>query len=197
MNINSANWFNPNWFNTKTVTMPNGVQGQIAVPKAENWEDIRKAMAEHKASEDVALQNYRAEPQRSETVKLTDEQKAALSEKYDPTDMTREDYTSFVDDLYDYGILQGDDRDWLQAGNSEVVYVDVGAPAHQQIDLTNPAYAHWNFRMDFASSGGNVLEWAKFMSGFESFSQVTMDFEPTRSAFLFGKIEDILRQLAE
>lgn len=189
MKVDSTNWYNPDWFNTKAVDLPDGSKGTLAVPKSECWKDIRAAIAEFNAEK--ASQSSR----NAKAVELTDAQISHLSAKYDPSNMSRSEYEDFIAELCDYGILEAEDRKWVQADGVEHIYIDMGAPAHRQVDMNGPESAYAGFTEAFSSNDGNVRDWVKYMSGFLFYNQYTMDFEPTKSAVLFGKIDDVLSRI--
>jgi len=127
MSVNSVGGFNADWFTYKPVDPTGKVQGQYAVIKPEHQDDVANFYSTMREEHLQSTRELQAEVKANGSVKLTDEQKAALSEKYDPTDMSREDYVSFVDDLYEYGILEGNDRDAVQARADALVMVLPGA----------------------------------------------------------------------
>lgn len=190
MNVNAAGGWNSSWFTYKPVDPTGKVQGQYAILKPEHREDAKNLIAAQREQFLQETRELQAEVKANGSVKLTDEQKAALSEKYDPSDMSREDYVSFVDDLYEYGILEGDDRDWVQARADGLTLVAPGAT-----HITQGTSSTMPIMSRFEDCGGNVLNWAKYMSSFEYFDELAMDFAPTKSALLFGKIEDVLSQI--
>jgi len=189
MSVNSVGGFNADWFTYKPVDPTGKVQGQYAILKPEHKEDVASFYSAMREEHLQSTRELQTEIKVNGSVKLTDEQKAALSEKYDPTDMSREDYVSFVDDLYEYGILEGDDRNWVQGREDGLVMVLPGATHTFQVSSASYQSAH------FEDCGGNVLNWAKYMASFEYYDELLMGFAPTKSALLFGKIEDVLRQI--
>ncbi len=190
MSVNSAGGFNADWFTYKSIDPTGKVQGQYAILKPEHKVDVASFYSAMREEQLQSTRELQAEVKANGSVKLTDEQKAMLSEKYDPTDMSREDYVSFVDDLYEYGILEGDDRNWVQGHSDGRVYVLPGATGHAEISNPDMPYMP-----HFADCGGDVLSWAKYMASFEYFDELLLDLVPTKSALLFGKIEDVLSRI--
>jgi len=190
MSVNSVGGFNADWFTYKPVDPTGKVQGQYAVIKPEHQDDVANFYSTMREEHLQSTRELQAEVKANGSVKLTDEQKAALSAKYDPTDMSREDYVSFVDDLYEYGILEGDDRDAIQARADGLVMVLPGAT-----HISYGTSSTLPMMMHFDDCGDNVLNWAKYMASFEYYDEVLMDFAPTKSALLFGKIGDVLKQI--
>jgi len=189
MSVNSVGGFSANWFNYKPIDPTGKVQGQYAILKPEHKKDVENFYSAQRERHIQETRELQPEINASGSVKLTDEQKAALSEKYDPNHMSREDYVSFVDNLYEYGILEGNDRDWVQARADGLTLVLPGATHTFQAS----GVPYQSERFD--DYGGDVLSWAKYMASFEYFDELTMDFAPTKSALLFGKIEDVLSQI--
>ncbi|MBQ4347756.1 MAG: hypothetical protein IJC39_04850 [Firmicutes bacterium] len=189
MSINSVGGFNANWFTYKPIDPSGKVRGNYAIIKPEHRKDVENFYASQREEFLQETRELQATVNANGSVKLTDDQKAALSEKYDPADMSREDYISFVDDLYEYGILNGDDRDHIQARADGLIMVLPGAT--HVIQGTDNPYRSTHFE----DCGGNVLNWAGYMASFEYFDELIMDFAPTKSALLFGKIGDVLKQI--
>ena len=179
--VASTGLLNRSWFDIK---------GPYAVLKPEHKEDMRTAIAAQKQKDTAALEVFRAEEKNREPIELTDVQKMALSEKYDPQNMTKEQYMEFVDKLYEYGIFDGNDRDFVGANELGLVRLDFSQSGAQIAEIPSGGLFE-----QFSSCGGNVLEWARYRATYQSFSELTMTFEPTRSALLFGRIEDVLDQL--
>lgn len=156
--------------------------------KSEELREFRKAAKAKEQEERLAFQTFKAEIQKRGAVRLTDEQLEHLTSSYDPKNMTRAEYQAFVDNLCEYGILSEGDKDYLSYG--ELV------PAHflsTVMCTTTPYYAPYTD--SFSSSGGNVLEWSKYLSTFESFNPDTKSYEKTRSAILFKRIQDVFDKM--
>lgn len=127
MIMNTTGGFSPNWFTYKPIDPDSKAQGMYAMLKPEHKEDVYSMIVSQKEQYLEGTRGLQYEVKANGSVKLNDEQKAVLSEKYDPSNMSREDYVNFVDDLYEYGILQGDDRDSVQARGDGLILVSLGA----------------------------------------------------------------------
>ena len=99
--------------------------------------------------------------------------------------MTREDYQAFIDDLIEYGVLDEADKDYISY--SGLVPIDFSEPT-----CTITAAPYQPYVRDFWSSGGNILDWSRYLSTYEYFNSDTNRFEPTRSAVLFDRIQQVL-----
>lgn len=128
-------------------------------------------------------------------VHLTKEQTRQLSEKFDPEDMTCEDYRAFIDQLCDWGVLRREDVQYVsvgpQMGDLDLIPVDFAEP----MGKITPARNYQHFDSSFSSSGGNALAWAQYFASFEDFNPDTGSFERGRSAILFGKLRDVLEMI--
>ena len=99
--------------------------------------------------------------------------------------MPREDYQAFIDDLIEYGVLDEADKDYISY--SGLVPIDFSEPT-----CTITAAPYQPYSTDFWSSGGNILDWSRYLSTYEYFNSDTNRFEPTRSAVLFDRIQQVL-----
>lgn len=128
-------------------------------------------------------------------VHLTKEQISQLSERFDPNDMTYEDYHTFVNQLCDWDVLRWEDAQYVsvgpQMGGLDLIPVDFAEPMGKITPLKN--YQH--FDSCFSSSSGNALEWTRYLASFEDFNPDTGSFERGRSAILFGKLRDVLEMM--
>lgn len=92
---------------------------------------------------------------------LTRQDIQALAEKYDPEDMTQEEYASFIDELVDKGVFTQRDKNFLGYSESVDVTIDgeemAGNPTWVGPVGTEPIRF-------LADAGGNVLKWAQHTS---------------------------------
>ncbi|NCE63417.1 hypothetical protein D1159_02195 [Pseudoflavonifractor sp. 524-17] len=121
------------------------------------------------------------------TQKLTEEQKNALSEKYDPQNMTLEEYRSLLDDLCEYGILEEGDKVFV--GGENLVPLALSGPMVQVSSYSGPVHP------GLGRQGGNVIEWANYEASFRTMNVDTQKYEKTLRAVLFGRIGSVLEQL--
>lgn len=124
-------------------------------------------------------------------VKLTKEQKQELKDRYDPKNMTHEEYQSLIDKLCEFGVLDEDDKNHVSYGNmTPVESLEVKAaisPARE-----NPM----RYTDYFSSSNGNVLDWVKYLAGNTVWDEGTHSWQKTPESILFGKIQDVLESIS-
>ena len=65
------------------------------------------------------------EPETITRKKLTDQEIAELAEKYDPHNMTQDQYDAFLDELVEKGALTRSDTSWLGRGGYQRIDVDL------------------------------------------------------------------------
>lgn len=131
---------------------------------------------------------FRADAEANGTkVELTEAQKRELAEKYDPENMTQEEYEAFVDDLCRCGILKDTDRYYI--GAAWLIPAEYTYSGSSISHTTLPSY------YSLSHANGNVLGWAKYRSTFECMDEATGAYTKTCSAIVFGKVADILTQM--
>ena len=182
----TSGWVDPSWF--KYVDIPGIDPGKMtyAVLKDECRDQFRAAVQAKREEQLLAFQKFKEDARkRGTSVRLTDAQLEHLSASYDPREMTREDYRAFIDDLCEYGVLDEADKDYISY--SGLVPIDFSEPI-----CTGTAAPYQPYDRDFGSSGGNILNWSRYLSTYEYFNPDTNRFEPTRSAILFDRIQQVL-----
>lgn len=174
---------NPDWF-----TIKDG----IGVLKKEHRAEFIESLAE---SRQQSKAQFMAD---STKVTLTEAQKKELAEKYDPENMTQEQFNNFIDDLCKHGVLKEQEKGYLgenytghtglsltRLEDSEVgVFV---TPIRNELGYAN---------FSFSRSGGNVLRWVNFEAGEKVFNELSGTLEKSRNAVIYGKIEDALMQMS-
>ena len=178
--------FHSNWFNY--VDIPGIDPGKMtyAVLKDECRDQFREAVQAKREEQLLAFQKFKEDARkRGTSVRLADAQLEHLSASYDPREMTREEYQAFIDDLCEYGVLDEADKDYISY--SGLVPIDFSEPI-----CTGTAAPYQPYDRDFGSSGGNILNWSRYLSTYEYFNPDTNRFEPTRSAILFDRIQQVL-----
>lgn len=91
-----------------------------------------------------------------------------------------------MDDLCGYGVLNEADKDWISYGIlTPVTFLP-------ELSCTGTAAAYKPYDSSLLSSGGNVLDWSKYLSTFEYVNPDTGVWEKTRSAILFERIQNVL-----
>ena len=169
--------FNPNWFNW---------EGPYAILKSEHRQDFSETLVQKKKQDMEKLNNFMDRVQNGfADITLTDEQKAELAGKYDPTHMSDEAYKDFIDDLCKYGVLNEEDKPFV--GYTNLIPLDLSEPEIKMIPLSVVS----------PSNGTDMLGWSKYYASFTTFNNDTQSYEKTRSAILYEKIYSILDQLSE
>lgn len=178
--------FDSSWFNYIDIPGIDSGKMKYGVLKSECRDQFREAVQAKREEQKQELQRFMEDARkRGKSVRLTDTQLKHLSASYNPKEMTREEYQAFIDDLCEYGILDEADKDYISYGI--LTPIDFSAPT-----CTITAAPYQPYGRDFGSSGGNVLDWSKYLSTFEYFNSDTNRFESTRSAILFERIQKVL-----
>ena len=135
-------------------------------------------------------------------VKLTDEQKKYLSETYERTDMTEEEYHAFAKDLYEFGIL--DDQDLADLGVTPgdgsadffgaCMLVGVGGMTTSAVRYS-PLPPNQNYLGIYRFGGGNVLDWARYQASFQLCDTDTQSWGYDRFGHLFNRLYSVLEQM--
>lgn len=173
------------------IVKPSGVSGLPCLVPKNGSGSLKSLFAEKAAQDEEKLRAFMAKTREEGTsVHLTREQEDQLSAKFRPNDMSYEDYHAFVDQLCQWGVLDREDIPHVSVSPvaEGLIPVDFSEP----VGTLTSARTDRRFSRDFSSSGGNVLDWARYLATFEDFNPDTRAFEKTRSAILFGKIRDIL-----
>ncbi len=182
----TSGWVDPSWFNYVDIPGINSEKMKYGVLKDECRDQFREAVQAKREEQKLAFEKFKEDArQRGKFVRLTDAQLEHLSDSYDPREMTREDYRAFIDDLCEYGVLDEADKDYISY--SGLVPIDFSEPV-----CTGTAALYQPYDRDFGSSGGNVLDWSRYLSTYEYFNPDANRFEPTRSAILFDRIQQVL-----
>ena len=135
-------------------------------------------------------------------VKLTDEQKKYLSETYERTDMTEEEYHAFAKDLHEFGIL--DDQDLADLGVTPgdgsadffgaCMLVGVGGMTTSTVRYS-PLPPNQNYLGIYRFGGGNVLDWARYQASFQLCDTDTQSWSYDRFGHLFNRLYSVLEQM--
>lgn len=155
--------------------------------KSECVNRFRETVKAEEQERKAALGRYTAEVRgRGTIVRLTGGQLEHLSASYDPRNMTWEEYRAFVDDLCEYGILKEEDRNFISYKSL------VPAAFFSTVQCASTTAPYQPYTVDFWSSGGNVLDWSRYLSTFERFNPDTRSYERSASAMLFDRIRQVL-----
>ena len=135
-------------------------------------------------------------------VKLTDEQKKYLSETYERTNMTEEEYHAFAKDLHEFGIL--DDQDLADLGVTPgdgsadffgaCMLVGVGGMTTSTVRYS-PLPPNQNYLGIYRFGGGNVLDWARYQASFQLCDTDTQSWGFDRFGHLFNRLYSVLEQM--
>ncbi len=135
-------------------------------------------------------------------VKLTDEQKKYLSETYERTNMTEEEYHAFAKDLHEFGIL--DDQDLADLGVTPgdgsadffgaCMLVGVGGMTTSTVRYS-PLPPNQNYLGIYRFGGGNVLDWARYQASFQLCDTDTQSWGYDRFGHLFNRLYSVLEQM--
>ena len=123
--------------------------------------------------------------------RLTEEQKQYLKENFDLKNMSWEDYQSLIDKLCEFGALDQEDKKSLHCGfggSLEMTYVDLSGPTCTHRLETNP----FPNGSSFSDWRGDVLGWAKYLSGFQSWDTDSQSWQKTGESLLFEKLYGLL-----
>lgn len=135
-------------------------------------------------------------------VKLTDEQKKYLSENYERTDMTVEEFHAFAKDLHELGVL--DDQDLadlgVTAGDGSAdffgacMYVGVGGVG-STIVRYSPLSPNLNYLGVYRFCGGNALDWARYQASFQMWNPDTKTDSYDRFGHIYNRLYSVLEQM--
>ncbi len=123
----------------------------------------------------------------STNVRLTDEQRKYLSERYDTENMTKEEFGAFVEDLYKFGILSDKDK-------SNLGYGDDDLRCFRTVCSVAPHVPGRNYNT-LSDCDGNVLAWTKYQSAIEHFDPQAKQFYHSSTALLYARLHNILQQM--
>lgn len=128
--------------------------------------------------------------------RLTEEQKRYLKDSFDLKNMSWEDYQSLIDKLCEFGALDQEDKKYLHCGfggSLEMTYVDLSGPLTTARVEPNPtpnggSFSDWK---------GDVLGWAKYLSGFQAWDPGSQSWQKTGEARLFEKLYGLLSRISK
>lgn len=193
--ISTANTlgFQREWFHlTEDSPLP------YAIPKAEYWDLVQQTVKELEQQSARSYASLRERVQTGAKVDLTEDQKRDLSENFDPENMTRSGYQAFIDKLCEFGILDEADKPYVGYGVSGSNLDLTPLDSVRTGGFLSPAGEHnpMAYTNAFSSSRGNVLDWARYLSGLREMNQNTFAWERTPEAVLFGKIYSVLNGIS-
>lgn len=182
VSIRGNSFLNPDWFVRK---------GSYTIVKEEYKEQVRESLAQAKAQAQNNLQTFFNKPNTSKVdCGLTEQQKTELAGRYNPTDMSRDEYNNFVDDLCSYGVIPAEAKGYI--ASSMLTPLECSETGLQ---ISN--YAPSGMSYSLQNGQNNVLDWVRYRASFEQFDPLSQSFQKSPTALLFGKIEQVLNQLLD
>lgn len=176
----------PSWAENRNGILIQSFRGELTKAQMEQREkDIADTAA--------FMEEYRRTGGKFE---ITREQLKTLTEAFDPNDMTYREYMTFIDHLCEYGILDEGDKDYVsycafgKDCGLELIPLKYDTP----ISSWGPV-SRMNYTNSFSSSRGNVLDWASHLAQSVTYNTQTRSYEKTRTAILYGKIQDVLLKM--
>lgn len=118
---------------------------------------------------------------------LSKEERADLAGRYNPTDLTQEEYRALMDELCEMGIFDQEDKPYLSCGG--MMFVHVSEPCMEISPLIGVSYP------TLESCNGNVLGWSRYQASFSRYDEATQTFSKSRKASLHCKLATVLTQL--
>lgn len=118
---------------------------------------------------------------------LSKEERTDLAARYNPTNMTQEEYRALVDELCELGIFDQDDKPYLSCEG--MMFVHISELCIEISHYTGPSYP------TLESCNGNVLGWSRYKASFSRYDEATQTFSKSRTASLHCKLETVLTQL--
>lgn len=140
---------------------------------------------------------------------LTDEEWENLNQKYDPSNMTQQEYDAFLTELHDMGLLSDEDLDLLsvcQDGHSSCtnvggIHLSAVSPellgGHCITSLTNNVDFPSGQPVGFVSgkSYSNVIAMSAWEKAFQYYDQERSEWLPSRKAQAFQRLNAILQEM--
>jgi len=175
------------------------LDGHYAFVKPDYMGLLNAALEEQRKLQDKANQQYVEDLKRAGfDVKLTEEQKKELKEDFDPENMSLPEYQSFIDKLCEYGVLKEEDKRYVGYGvkGCGLDLTPVTAVRSGGYLTRGSFYNPKSYTNAFSSSGGSVLDWAKFLAGITTWDEKSHSWQKQPEAILFGKIRDVLEAVS-
>lgn len=177
---------NASWF----TIVPGSEHGNVAMAtlKGSYLKEAQK-IAQEKIAAHTAADVQAAMTEKTDQVKLTDEQKKHLSDTYRPHNMSQEEYTAFTKDLERFGVLTADDRRLLGCDEKKGLSL---SPIEEQCgvwvsDISNA--------LSFEDCSGNLLDWVRYRTSFQKYDPASGAFYRDRETRLYEKLSSVLQQM--
>lgn len=168
-----------------------------------------QACLSHAFSSATALSSEDDQPMADLSDVLTDEEWESLSQKYDLSNITQQEYTALLGELYDTGLLSDEDLEMLSVcedGRSSCtkiggIHLSAVSPelmsGHCITSLTNNAAFPGGQPAGFSSGQEycNVLAMFAWEKAFQYYDPERSEWLPTRKAQAFQRLDAILQEM--
>lgn len=173
--INTNSSIKSDWFTYK---------GSYGVIKDEYKSQLAQALSSQKQQ---AKANAGSEKNPNK-IELSAQQKKLLTEKYNPSNMSREEYAQLVDELCELGAIPVEGRPYLGGLRlTPLEYAETGA----QISAAAPNGVQYAL----PEGRSNLLDWVRYRASFEEFDPTSQEFRKSPSAVMFAKLQQIMEQI--
>lgn len=169
------------------------LMGEFRKTQAESCKQDVEKLKRAGLSDKLAQKSRTSE--QTDAVTLTQEQRLRLANRYDPKNMTWEDYQAFIDDLCEIGILGEADKSCVNYGTSEDMVVIPLESAFRVNILEEGDSFYGVIGCSFSDCQGNALNWAEYRSKTEGYYGDGI-WHKTKDAVLFGKIRDVMKAIS-
>lgn len=168
--------------------------GEFRKTQAESCKQDVEKLKRARLSDKLAKKSCTSE--QANAVRLTQEQRLRLANRYNPKNMTWEDYHAFIDDLCEIGILGEEDKCCVNYGTPEDI---VALPLESAFRVNileegDPFYGV--IGCSFSDCHGNALNWVEYRSKTVGHYGETGTWNKTKDAILFGKVLDVMKAIS-
>ncbi|MDE7243656.1 MAG: hypothetical protein K2O18_06735 [Oscillospiraceae bacterium] len=139
-----------------------------------------------------------AKREANQPIKVTNAQISKLAEKYDPRNMTQEEYTDFLYEMIDLGVITKEDacfiRDFTGGGGAlPFAYAASSRNIHwNEAPYTTEIY---NVPLDYPQSDGDILTMYGFQAAFRTKDPDTGTVYRGRIERTYGKVYQVLQRM--
>lgn len=119
---------------------------------------------------------------------LTEDQVKDLAEKYDPENITQEEYYNFINDLCGYGAFDAKDKNYVGAQSKELslTRLDSFGPEIRVISMNSPLYG---------LNDDTIFNRIRLGAVTQTLNPVTGAFEESYTAKLYAQLAEILTKV--
>ncbi len=163
-------------------------------------EDMREELIAYMGEQKRMMQAADIKAAKAEKpVKLTKEQRAYLSGKYNPHHMTREEYTGFVQEMVEMGVLTEEETSFLNVGGaaSAVPLFSPGTCGNRSMNTEDaPNYCYGCEQpFSYASSKGDIMNWYSFEAAYRTYDETSQTYYLGRRERIFSRLYGVLKQM--